>query len=94
MPLRTVFHIGHVLFAGVIAGDGRGLAFGGLRNGLAFAGKGSGGEAVELEIVLEALDLFLLAIHVVDVVAEEEIETLRSPRGRRSWMGSNWKRRS
>ena len=40
----------------------------------AVRGQACGGEFAAREIVLEALDLLLLAIHEVDVVAEEEVQ--------------------
>ena len=42
----------------------------------AVARQASGGDAVALEIVLEALDLLLLAIHEPDVVAEKQVQIL------------------
>ena len=46
------------------------------------------------EVVLVALDLLLLAIHELDVVAEEQVQVLWPSRGSCISIGSNWNSRS
>ena len=61
---------------GVIGSDLAGLSPRRRRNPLARSFQTLRGQTVALEVVLEPLDLFLLAVHVVDVVAKKQVQGL------------------
>jgi hypothetical protein len=63
-------------FGRVVGDDRARLARGRRRNGLGGALQAQRGQTFALEIVLIALDLFLLAVHQVDVVAKEQVQVL------------------
>ena len=66
-------HIRHVLFARVVAGNRRRFPLRRFRHGLPFTRQPQRRHTIEFEFVLESLNLFLLAIHVINVVAEEQV---------------------
>jgi hypothetical protein len=79
--LANGFDVGHVLFGGVVGGDGSGGELGRGRDGFGAAGEGEGGEFVEREVVLKALDDLFFAVHEVDVVAKEEVKVFDAVAG-------------
>ena len=67
----------HVLFGRVVGNDGAGVAASWrFLTRSAVRATPVGGDFAAREIVLEALDLFLLAIHEIDVVAQEQVQVL------------------
>ena len=68
------FHIGHVFGGRMVGGDRLGRASGRRRDLLAGAGEAARAHAILLEFVSEPLDLLALAVHVDNVVAEEELK--------------------
>ena len=68
------FHVGHVFGLSMIRGNGAGLAARGRGDTLTAALQATGADFAEIEFIAEALDLLALAIHVADVVAEEEMK--------------------
>ncbi len=68
------FHLGHILGGLVVAPDFVHGALGWPARRCSSAPQARGGEVAQLKIVAKPLDLLLLAIHVINVVAQKQVQ--------------------